>query len=249
LSSEKANALVIRLADFSESSRVVTLFTREFGKISALAKGAKRLKSAFESGLDLLSECRVVFLHRSSTSLDLLTESQLQRRFQPADGSLNHLYGGYYVAELLNGFTEEADPHPELYTSATDVLRELSSSESPLLPILKFELSILHEIGQLPDFDSCTNCQSPIEIGSGGRVQVFRDSLLCSDCSQPNYEGQQIQLGSVAIVRRIVQSNHDTLKRINMNKEQQQEIRRLVSAAISHALGRRPKTLGMLNFR
>ena len=59
MSSEKSDAIVIRQADFSESSRVLTLFTRDFGKISCLAKGVKRLKTAFEGSLDLLSECSV----------------------------------------------------------------------------------------------------------------------------------------------------------------------------------------------
>src|SRR5690606_28430132 len=81
MSSEKTDAIVIRLVEFSESSAVVTLFTRDFGKISGLAKGARRPKSAFESALDLLAVCRIVFLHKSSDALDLLTEAKLERRF------------------------------------------------------------------------------------------------------------------------------------------------------------------------
>src|SRR5450759_3820095 len=82
--SEKATAIVIRTVEFSETSLVVTLFTREFGKIGALAKGARRLKGPFESALDLLALCRIVFLHKSSDALDLLTEAKLLRRFRPA---------------------------------------------------------------------------------------------------------------------------------------------------------------------
>ena len=55
MSSEKASAIVIRAVEFSETSLVVTLFTREFGKLGALAKGARRLKGPFESALDLLA--------------------------------------------------------------------------------------------------------------------------------------------------------------------------------------------------
>ena len=83
---EQATALVLRTVDFSESSLVVTLFTREFGKIGALAKGARRLKGPFESALDLLALCRIVFLRKSSDALDLLTEAKLERRFRPFEG-------------------------------------------------------------------------------------------------------------------------------------------------------------------
>ena len=104
MSLEKADALVIRQADFSESSRVVTFFSREFGKFAALAKGAKRLKGPFDAALDLLSTCRVVFIRKSSGTLNLLTEARLTQRFTPQNsgtpGSLNSVYGGYYVAEF-----------------------------------------------------------------------------------------------------------------------------------------------------
>ena len=85
MSSEKTLAIVIRVVEFSETSCVVTLFTRDFGKIGALAKGARRLKSPFESALDLLAVCRIVFLHKSSDALDLLTEAKLERRFRLAN--------------------------------------------------------------------------------------------------------------------------------------------------------------------
>lgn len=128
MATEKTDALVIRLADFSESSRVVTLFTRDFGKVAALAKGAKRLKSAFEAALDLLSNCHVVFIRKSSSGLDLLTEAQLLKRFRPGRGDLTSLYCGYYVAELLAGLTEEYDPHPDLFDLAAQTLDRFESN-------------------------------------------------------------------------------------------------------------------------
>ena len=75
MSLEKATAIVMRTIDWSETSSIVTLFTREFGKISGLAKGARRPKGPFESALDLLALCRIVFLRKSSDALDLLTEA------------------------------------------------------------------------------------------------------------------------------------------------------------------------------
>src|SRR5579859_7002417 len=115
MSTEKSAAIVIRLADFSESSRVVTMFTREFGKVAVLAKGAKRLKGPFEAALDLLAVCQVVFIRKSTSGLDLLTEAQLQTRFKPSPGDLGCLYGGYYIAELLDALNEDYDPHPILF--------------------------------------------------------------------------------------------------------------------------------------
>src|SRR5208337_3765335 len=126
---EKAVAIVLRTVEFSETSLVCTLFTREFGKIGALAKGGRRLKGPFESALDLLALSGIVFLHKSSDALDLLTEAKLLRRFRPAGRDLAGLYAGYYVAELLDGLTDEDDPHPELFDLADRTLAALSAGE------------------------------------------------------------------------------------------------------------------------
>ena len=66
MASEKSSAIVLRLVEFSETSLIVTLFTRDFGKVTALAKGARRPKGPFEAALDLLSLTRIVFLRKSA---------------------------------------------------------------------------------------------------------------------------------------------------------------------------------------
>jgi DNA repair protein RecO (recombination protein O) len=127
MSIEKAHAIVLRTADFSETSCVATLFTREFGKVRGIAKGARRLKGPFDSALDLLSVCRVVFLRKSSDALDILTEARLERHFRPRDKNLSCLYAGYYVGELLSELTDDYDAHPALYDAAERTLGELSA--------------------------------------------------------------------------------------------------------------------------
>ena len=94
-----------------------------------MAKGARRLKSPFESALDLLALCRIVFLHKSSEALDLLTEAKLLRRFRPAGPNLAGLYAGYYVAELLGEMTDDDDPHPELFDLADETLAASAAGE------------------------------------------------------------------------------------------------------------------------
>lgn len=248
MSAEKSDAIVIRQADWSESSRVVTLFTRDLGKTSCLAKGAKRLKNAFDGALDLLAECRVVFLHKSSDALDILTEAQLIRRFHPPPKSLAHLYGGYYVAELLNALTEEDDPHPDLYSSAVWTLGELCTEAPPQLPILKFELSVLTEIGQIPNFDTCTICHSPIGVGEVSRFWVSQGGLICSRCGHSEYDSTELHPGTLVLLRRLLDSDGPMVRRLSPSPQQFKEIRRLVTATMTHVLGRRPKTLGLIPF-
>ena len=133
MSVEKASALILKVVDFSETSCVLTLFTREFGKVRGLAKGARRPKGPFESAIDLMAHCRIVFLRKSSDALDLLTEAKLERRFRVAAHDASGLYAGYYVIELLREMTEDYDPHPELFDIADQTLAVVSSGGNDLL--------------------------------------------------------------------------------------------------------------------
>lgn len=240
MSSEKALALVIRQADFSESSRVVTMFTREFGKIAAVAKGAKRLKGPFEAGLDLLSLCNIVFIRKSSAGLDLLTEAKLQKRFKPKSGHLGSLYAGYYVAELLDGLSEEYDSHPLLFDEALATL-DRSTGDGPLdISLLRFELVILREIGQLPNFDVCVTCGNPVAGGQWYGFKVSQGGLICPSClgDQPNRH--RVSVGTAAVLR-VLSGNEETWKQLNISPQQSREMRSVVTAAICQSLGRQPK--------
>src|ERR1700730_16486680 len=157
--SEKATALVLKPTDRSETSRIATLWTRELGKVRVLAKGGRRLKSNFESALDLLTVCRIVLLRKSSGSLDLLTEAQVTRRFPRLRTDLPALYAAYYVAEMLADLTEDYDPHPPLFDEALATLEDLGESKETLGPrLMRFELILLRELGYKPNLDVCAMC-------------------------------------------------------------------------------------------
>ncbi len=98
---------------WSETSLIGSLLTRTYGKVSIVAKGARRPKSPFEAALDLLSVCRVVFIAKSGDALSILTEAKLQNRFHPVGRDLLRLYAAYYVAELLEKFTEPGSSEPQ----------------------------------------------------------------------------------------------------------------------------------------
>ena len=248
MNDQKTEALVIRLADFSNTSRVVTFFTRDFGKVSAIAKGSKRLKGPFESALDLLAECGIVFLRKSSSALDILTEARLINRFRPNPGSLESFYAGCYVAELLAGLTEDYDPHPVLFETALWALGEFSTEGDYRLPLLRFELVLLRENGQLPTFDMCIHCGSPIEVGGRFSYRVSQGGLLCPSCQTQETITHQVQAGTVVILRRLAEASGPAASRMSASPRQLREMRFTLTAAISGILGRRPKSLNFLKF-
>jgi DNA repair protein RecO (recombination protein O) len=242
MSLEKTEALVIRVSDFSETSRVVGLFTRDFGRIGALAKGGKRLKGPFDAALDLLAVCRIVFVRKSSPGLDILTEAKLISRFRPQGKELDRYYGGYYVAELLAGLTAEADPHPRLYVESIQALSRLQEA-NPKLGILRFELATLREIGLLPMFDRCVGCGRTAQGDGPWSFSMSQGGLVCQDCSKESVSGTPISAGTVAVLRRLSDESDAVVERLHVAAGQLREARQVVTSAVSHALGRPPKML------
>lgn len=242
MSLEKATALVLRVVEFSETSLVVTLFTREFGKVRGLAKGGRRLKGPFESALDLLALCRIVFLRKSSDVLDLLTEARLERRFRPAQRDLSRLYAGYYIAELLNDLTDDSDPHPEVFDGAVRALASLSEGGDEVKRLVpRFELTTLRWLGHLPSLDACVECG--VEVGVTDRVAFGQLSggVLCADCRPGKKQVVSIGASTLNALLAFADETSDAWHRIPIDARTSAELRGVINQYLCHLLGHRPR--------
>jgi DNA repair protein RecO (recombination protein O) len=250
MSSEKTLAVVIRLVEFSESSYVATLFTADFGKISALAKGARRPKSAFENALDLLAISRIVFLRKSSDVLDLLTEAKLERRFRAGLRDLHRLYAGFYVAELLNGLTDEHDPHPQLFRQSIATLQALDGTADVAETVLRFELATLGELGHLPELDFCVECGQALPVGGRVAFGELAGGVLCAACKVGQRHVVSLSAAAVELLRCTLRSiGNDALSTESTTAASagaRGELRGLMNQLMSHRLGRRSRLHGFL---
>jgi DNA repair protein RecO (recombination protein O) len=246
---EKALAIVLRVVDWSESSCVVTLFTREFGKVRGIAKGGRRLKGPFESALDLLATCRVVFLRKSSEALDLLTEARLERRFRPGGRDLSRLYAGYYVAELLGEMTDDYDPHPALFDAADEALRGLAG-DAPLAPcVLRFEMTALNVLGHLPSLETCADCGKPVPVEGRVAFGLLAGGVLCGECRTGK---RQVVAVSADVLRALTEfaKAGDGWRGLAVERRTMGELRGLLNRYLANLLGRRPRMhryLGILS--
>lgn len=238
---ERCTALVVRFTDFSETSRIVTLYTRELGKVRGLAKGGRRLKSNFESALDLLTVCSIVLLRKPSRSLDLIIEARVTERFSVLSRRLEALYAGYYVAELLSEFTQEDDPHPELFDAGLTALRQLGDEASIAETILSFETQLLRELGFAPILHQCAACHRTLsETGLSFDPQI--GGIVCGNCQVRAWYSREISPKAWLTLRAMESSSI----RPSLDAELRQELRGLMNHTISHLLGRRPRTMQYL---
>jgi DNA repair protein RecO (recombination protein O) len=239
--SEKASALVLRVTDFSETSLVVSLFTREFGKIGALAKGARRLKNPFESALDVLTHCRIVFLHKSSEALDLVTEAKLVRRFRPTRQNLSGLYAGYYVAELLGGLTDDNDPHPQLFDLADETLAALAAGETVYRRLPRFELGALRYLGHAPALQQCAECGTPIELKGRIAFGGIHGGTLCPECRRGKSQIVAVSAGTLRTMAQLADLESQAWRRMEIDARTLGELRGVLNHYISHLAGHKPK--------
>ncbi len=201
---EKSEAIVIRVVPWSETSMVVTLFTRDFGKVSAIARGARRLKSPFESSLDLLAKSQVVFLQKGHDTLDLLTESKLTRRFKSGQRALLPLYCGYYVADLLLSLTEDNQKAKELFEVSDQTLAELDGGKSEPEVVLRFEMQVLKLLGHLPTFNLCASCGNLVQSagnGLGALLGIVAGGVLCGDCVPGQHSIIRVRIPTLEILK------------------------------------------------
>ena len=189
-------AICIRTIDYSETSQVATFFTRQTGKVTVIAKGAKRPRWPFGGPIEMFSYGKIVFSDSGRDKLATLVE------FEPlagvADSSV--LAGDIFVlncclfaAELVNSLTKDYDPHPGLFDSMLRFFRDVSQRKIPnadradvLSRLVLFQLELLREIGLYPVLEHCVNCKNPFSV-RWPEVYFSNNAkgLICRDCQGP----------------------------------------------------------------
>lgn len=251
---ETTDAIVIKTVEFSETSLILTLFTRSLGKIHGIAKGARRLKNSFESALDLLAQINVSFIRKNGESLDLLTEAKLRSRFRPSATRLEGLNAGYYLAELLEMATADADPAPELYDLAAETLDRYSTGEGIAAARERFEWGLLDYLGEKPSLRTCVSCGKTIRLEAMAEKKErvafgFLDGgAICPECRVQHGFQQVASVAAESLLRL------DALDRLTTgaaeierplpepNAKTRGELRGLLDYYFCSLLGRKPRT-------
>ena len=173
----QVEAYVLHRYDWSESSLILDLFTRERGRVAVAAKGAKRPHSQLRAVLLPFQRVQVT-LGRASG--DEQAEVHTLRHAEWAGGGPmlagSALFSGFYLNELLMKLLARHDPHPVLFDAYRATLPALGSGHEGLAQagLRAFELLLLRETGLLPDLATVTLTQRPVD--AAGRYQLVPES-------------------------------------------------------------------------
>ena len=140
MSSSRVTAIVLKRSNFSEADKIITLFSKERGKIRVVAKGIRRIKSRRAPHLELFNLVTVV-LH-SGKAFDLVSEAKSEHRSVDDLKTAGYLF---YICEVLDKILPEEQPHPEIFEMATEIFKNVSQRQ-----VKEFVIQLLWNLGYLP---------------------------------------------------------------------------------------------------
>jgi len=237
----KAEAIAIRLQDFSETSQIAWFYTREFGRISALAKGSKRQRNNFEGRLDLLCHNEIVFARKTRSTLHTLTECKLLDRFMGLRAGVDRLYAALYAAELVREMTPPEQSDPPIFDLLLDTLRTLSATGAVEPTLLRFETRLLALAGLAPMLDACVACQAR-ELPRGSvPYSAPLGGVLCRACKPRDPKSVGVPRAALATLERLAKGEAGPDAATALPPRMLAALHKLMKATICHHLGHEPK--------
>ncbi|MBC8104185.1 MAG: DNA repair protein RecO [Cytophagales bacterium] len=179
----KTNALVLRRIPLSETDKILTLFTREYGKLSAVAKGSRRTTSRLSGATEPLMLLRALLAE--GMNLDVVTQAEIRESFPLVRGDFGLFLRATYACELLDRLTVERDPAPEAFDLLLSTLYVLQRAVDPDAALHAYELQLMAQVGYEPRLDACVRCERDLISGdlSPGGFSPTRGGVLCLDCA------------------------------------------------------------------
>ncbi|HUI07804.1 MAG TPA: DNA repair protein RecO [Verrucomicrobiae bacterium] len=174
MDTERVEAIVLRKQSVTESSLIVTWFTREVGKLKTLAKGARRPKGPFQGKIDLFYRDEIVFLRSRRSDLHLLHDCFLEDPHKELRDSVGALTAASYVGELVDLATEWEDPNPKLFDVLAATLDALGIQRGRTAAIIWFELQLLAAAGWAPQWEPRTAVTRVLESLSATGLEGAR---------------------------------------------------------------------------
>ena len=177
-------AIVLRAWSFGESDKIVCFLTESHGKITGIAKGAKRSRKRFANSLEPFSLVNLTFYERSSSSLAFIQGCELTRGFKQLTASLEKIAHASYLMELTDVLSGERDENRALFAHLRDGLNFIEENGASELLVIFFELKLLMLAGYQPMLERCRRCARTWRGMAGQWCFSLRDGgILCEGCS------------------------------------------------------------------
>lgn len=183
----KTEAIVLRSMKYGETSRILTLYTREFGRMSVIVKGARGRKPKFGAALDLMSRSDTVMYKKEQRELQLMTQADLVQQYRRVIDSPDRLMYGFAVLEFLYATVHGEEAHEELYDILLHALEALDAERArPANLLLHYLLRLSGALGIGIDTQHCARCRTAFEeesaLQGSASFSLTGGGFTCAGC-------------------------------------------------------------------
>lgn len=243
LSLHKINGVIIKTKEFKENDKLVWLYTDNLGKITTIAKGAKKNKSRLFP--ITLPFCYGEFVLFKGKSLYNLQEGKIINSFQGLMENLDKLTYSSYLCELIDICIEEGEINKSLFRDFITCMYLLNTNALNYeILIRSFELRLLKSTGYGLSLENCVVCNKKISVSN--YISLYDYGGVCESCEK--YQGIYISKPAYNSIKFLLKTPMGKLYRLNINEDIKKEIYKITNYIISSNYTRKPKSLEMLNY-
>jgi len=241
----KTEAIVLKGMRYKESSRIVSLYTKRFGKVGVVAKGIRRPKSRFGSSLEPFTVSNIVFYRREQKGLYNISEADIVKEHTGIRKNLERMSTAYVIVDFLDVANPEESSNIRLFAltrSMLDAVEELPS-DSLNIVLWTFLIRAAGILGYAPVFDHCVKCKKKKE------KMGFNPSLggaVCSECTLGEGDVWRIGKDSLDLMSRLARGAQEEIWKERPSPEQAKEILEVLRA---HLLYHTERNMRSLDFK
>lgn len=231
--SYRCEGLTLKNFPLGEADLIVTLYTRDSGKLRVSAKGARRSTSKLVGHFEPLALVKLSLAQ--ARNLDIVTQAQTVETFPDLKRDLKGITKGLYVAELVDGFGSEGNPNQALYYLAIETLRAIGQAPNSEWPIHYFELHLLEVSGLMPELYHCVECRRQLAPGRH-RFSPNMGGTFCLDCTPTDAYFKPLSLRALKVLRLLDRSRLAEIPPLPMDKALEQELKTVLSTTVEYWL-------------
>ena len=239
-------AIVIRSIHYGESDKIVTFFTKDFGKMKGIAKGARRSRKRFQNALDLFSHLRLIFFDKEGMGLVRAETCDILHTFPNIREDLKKIFYGNYYLELVNEMAGEREKNIKAFTLLLYFLSTLDTMEPQEEQLRMFEIRMLSLFGYQPNLRKCALCKKDWEDLKESPFVFFsfeKGGLICERCSKPWSNLPSFSFGTARLIERISQAELEKIQRFKFTLQALSESGEILPQFITYQLGKELKSL------
>ncbi len=240
----RTEAIVLRRQDLGEADRILTLYTRHYGKLRVVAKGIRKPSSRKAGHLELFMRTDMLIAH--GRSLDIVTQAETIDAFLSLRADLIRTTYASHFVELLDAFTEEGDENASLYGLVSSGLRWLCQTTDLRRTARYYELRLLDLAGYRPELFRCVACGEELRP-QRQFYSAVEGGAICPRCGQDRSRVRPISLNTLKVLRYLQKSSFEAVEELRLSPAVQAECEWLLYETLTYHLERRLKSAAFLD--